>query len=186
MDLLSGFIGAIIASFLTIVYLYFAAQISRRGDILMEIVAWGDELYDRIGSLHNYKAAVYTGGKVGLTESEYSIISREVKTMLLFMRVQTIVVLAFGEGEELRSINALKGELLKVSEILWAAEKATWKKSEKEILDSFKIIDPLRGSVQKMFLRKTRINTIVLDIIECHIPSVFKIICLIKRSSNPS
>lgn len=75
-ELLSGLIGALIATLLNIFYLYLFDQKKLRIDILLDAVAYSDNIYKHLIDLHTDKHAEYTGNKRGLLPDEYRIISR--------------------------------------------------------------------------------------------------------------
>ena len=180
--LLSGLIGAIIASLLSVLYQYITEQIRRRAELMMEIVTWADDIYERLQIMSINKEEIYAGGKPYLTRGEYRVISREVKIMLLSSKIPAMVALVYEEGEDVQRINALQGELLKVARILWNARKEIWSQANKEISKEFdKIIDPLRKSISDRFLAASRPVAVINDFFKRHLPTFYKMRCHIKK-----
>ncbi len=159
--LLSGLLGALIASVLSVLYQYFAEQKRIRKELMLDVVGWVDDVYDLLQAIHVQKQAAYSGGKLYLTEEEYRGVSRNLKFSLISTKLEAKVAIIYGEGEELRLTKALKGEILKTVQVLWAATKDTWVEDNKLVFESFsKRIDPLRGKVEKTFLIKGKFKTI--------------------------
>lgn len=70
--LLSGLIGALIASVLSIIYQYLREIIRRRMDIMLEVVSWSDDIYDRLQAVHSQKDSVRTGATPYYTRKDKS------------------------------------------------------------------------------------------------------------------
>ena len=173
--LLSGLIGAFIATTLTIIYNYIREQVRHRRDVMMQTVSWVDDIYDRLQMIQVQKERAYTGKEPALSTEEYRIMTREVKTLLLSSKVPVIVALTYGEGNEVQKINALQGEMTKVAEMLWQANKDTWDDFSKKIFLSFsKIIDPIKEDTFKRFLYGTKVGSIVSDFLRSNLPTFFK------------
>lgn len=174
--LLPGLIGAFIATTLTIIYNYIREQVRHRRDVMMQAVSWVDDIYDRLQMMQVQKERVYAGEKPALTTEEYRIITREVKTLLLSSKIPVLVALVYGEGNEVQKINALQGEMTKVAEMLWQANKDTWDDASKKIFMSFsKIIDPIKEDTFKRFLYSTRVESIASDFLKSNLPTFCKI-----------
>jgi hypothetical protein len=163
--LLSGLIGALIASVLSILYQYLTEIIRRRRDIMIEVVSWSDDIYDRLQAVQTQKDTVYpVGAKRYLTDDEYREISRELKTMLLSSKTHAKINLIYGEGEELKMFNALREELLRIARIIWTANEKNWTESSKKIIQDFgDKIDPLRQSIERGFILRTRVRSVARD-----------------------
>ena len=54
-ELLSGLIGALIATILTVVSLYLAEQAKLRTEMTLEVVGYCDDIYDRLQLMHVHK-----------------------------------------------------------------------------------------------------------------------------------
>lgn len=155
--LVSGLIGALLATLFSLLYNHISEQVKLRIDFMMATVEWLDNIYTRLQTMQVHKERVYTNKAPSLSEEEYRIISNEVRTLLLSEKIKTQVTLIYGEGDKLQRINTLQGELLKVAQLLWAADKDTWDESSKKIMESFnKIIDPIKAIAMKDFLVSAR------------------------------
>jgi hypothetical protein len=183
--LLSGLIGAFIATTLTIIYNYIREQVRHRRDVMMQAVSWVDDIYDRLQMMQVQKERVYAGKEPAITTEEYKITTREVKTLLLSSKIPVLVALVYGEGNEVQKINALQGEMTKVAEILWQANKDTWDEASKKIFLSFsKIIDPVKEATFKRFLHGTRARSIVSDFLKSNLSTFYKIFTFIRNKKR--
>ena len=54
-QLLSGLYGALIATILSIIYLYFSDQIKLRSEVMLEVVGYSDDIYKAISEFPNSK-----------------------------------------------------------------------------------------------------------------------------------
>lgn len=155
--LLSGTLGALIASLLSVWYQHISEQIKSRKDTMRAVIEWVDNIYVRLQAMQVYKERVYTGQEPSLSVEEYRSMSNEIRVLLLSDRIGTEVVCVYGEGDVLQKINALQGELKKAARILWAAKQDTWPDSRKGIMKIFEEkIDPIKVSVMGDFLNSTR------------------------------
>jgi len=160
--LLSGLVGAIIGTIISIIYHNISGQERRKEQVIMEIVKWTDDVYERLQMMQLQKEKVYNGEEPPLSAEEYRIISREVKVMLLSSRLSLMVAFSFGEGEAVLEMNTLQGELLKVARILWNTKKETWSESKEKIFNSFsQTIDPLRDAISRRFLNSVKLRFIL-------------------------
>jgi len=177
--LLSGFFGAVIASCLIVFYNYITEQVRFRKEIMLKVVEWGDDIYDRLQEIHVAKDIAYNEEELHLEQAEYRVLSRESKKMLMSSKMSATVALVYGEKEELQKINAFQGELLKIYDKLINATKKTWvpERVNESIHRDFKmIIDPLRHVVSQRFLHGTRINSILGDLLKSQCPSFYSMV----------
>lgn len=70
-QLLSGFLGALIATIPSVFYQYLSEQKKFRADVLLEAVAYSDEIYKHLIDLHTKKKAEYPDKKRGLDQAAY-------------------------------------------------------------------------------------------------------------------
>ncbi len=154
--LLSGTIGALLATLLSMWYQHVSEQIRARKDAMRAVIEWVDNIYVRLQAMQIHKERIYTGQEPSLSAEEYRSMSDEMRVLLLSDRIVTEVVCVYGEGDVLQKINALQGELTKAARILWAAKQDTWADSTKGIMKIFKEkIDPIKASVMKDFFHST-------------------------------
>lgn len=174
--LLSGLVGALIATALSVIYQYASEQSKYRGNLAIEVVNWLDKIYIRLQEMMIHKERVYSGKDPSLTQEEYRKLSNEVRTLLLSDKIMTIVALTYGEGDKLQKINALQGELSKVAGILWALNQNNWKESHLEIMNSFnKKIDPIKAMTMKEFLYSAKIKSVIGDALKYFFPTFYKL-----------
>lgn len=180
--LLSGFIGAFIATLLSIFYSYITEQVRHRREIMIKVVEWADDIYDKLEFLHVQKEKAYTEGKRALSDEEYWKMSKELKRTLLSSKISAMVALVYGEQEEVRKINALQGELLKILSSLYTSNKTKWEELNEDINEKFKkVIDPLRISISRRFLIGTRVSSILGDLFKSNILNIWRLIMKIKK-----
>jgi hypothetical protein len=135
--LLSGFIGALIATTLSVVYLYLSEQSRLRFEVTLEVVGYFDDIYTKLQMLYVDKDHVYTGKKKGLTNEEYRVASRTLKDLLFTSKVGVRLALVYGEGDLVGIFNYLKTSCRTASEILWIATEQDWNEKGKQILTLF-------------------------------------------------
>ena len=154
--LLSGTIGALMATLLSVWYQNRSEQIKNRTDVIIAVVDWADSICAHLTALQVDKERRYAGQSPSLSNEEGRSMSNDLRILLLSDRITAQVVCVFGEGNTLQKINALKGELTKAAEILWAEKQDNWSEAEAEIMKIFKDkIDPIRASVMRDFFNST-------------------------------
>ncbi|MDP8212258.1 MAG: hypothetical protein P9X22_03070 [Candidatus Zapsychrus exili] len=174
--LLSGLIGALFATMLSVVYQYASEQAKYRGDLLIEVVNWLDAIYVRLQAMQIHKEGVYNSKELSLNNEEYRNLSKEVRKFLLSDKITSLVALTYGEGRKLQLANALKGEMTKAAEILWASNEENWKQSCANILDSFKNkIDPIKIEALNAFLEGAKIYSVMKDAFKVIFPTFCKV-----------
>jgi len=162
--LVSGLIGALAATVLSVLYHYITEQVRYRREIMLEVVDWSDYVYSRMGEMQVEKDSAYTGKKGLLTADEYKAISFDLKRKLTSSKISALTALAYGEGEEVRSINSFQGELLNILSSLYTANQDKWSEEKKRIDEQFKnVIEPLRVSIHRELLLRTKVASIIKD-----------------------
>ena len=155
-NLISGLIGALIATVLAIAYDFFMQRGRLRAEVSIIILSWVDGIYCQIQDLQEQAEGSYTDGKLLLTQDEYNATCRKLRNQLLSDELEVRLVLIYGkDSEEVRLLNSLQKRLMEVVLILWSAKKETWKEIEQKILNKFsQDIDPLRIKFKEMLLQK--------------------------------
>lgn len=149
--LAGGLVGALLA---TIIQIWFQ-RLRLRADVMMAVVAWADEVYERVVDLRIQKVAIYSNEKPFLADEEYKANSLELRGKLLRGDVRVRLALVYGEGEELKALNDLRNELLKISRDLWGARRETLPGLTAEIERRFEQrVDPARRDLEKKLLQK--------------------------------
>jgi len=175
-SLVSGLIGALIATILSIFYNYITEQVRYRREIMLKVVEWAEDVYDCVEQMSVQKNNKYTNKKPCLTDEEYRNTSREVLRMLKSSKLVAMVALTYGEGEAVQKMNALKGELLEILSSLYTSNKEKWTEVNESIEKKFSdIIDPLRASIHREFLLRAKVSSIIKDFIKCKMPTFWKL-----------
>ena len=92
-SLLSGLIGALIATLLSLIYHHNSERKKMRSDVLLEIVSYCDDIYTLLRQMHVHKDHKYTGKKPALHADEYRLITRELTILLLSSKPSAKVAL---------------------------------------------------------------------------------------------
>ncbi|MBA2654424.1 MAG: hypothetical protein H0U71_05105 [Gammaproteobacteria bacterium] len=132
MDLLSGLIGALIASILTIIYLYLVDKIKFRENILLEIIDYLENIYHRLQTIHSLKKILFTDKQK--IEINHKNIYEELAFLLKTSSPHAKLRLAYGEGKELQKLNYFSTKIREVSLILFNTNEETWGKNDSNIL----------------------------------------------------
>jgi len=182
-QLLSGLYGALIATILSIVYLYFSRQIKLRFDVMLEVVGYCDDIYHRISMMHVHKNNMYTKKKPGLTDDEYRKLSQELTVLLKSSKVRAKVALVYGEGPVLEKFNELSVSFVEASSILRKATRAAWVVEEnKKMNDIFeKRIDILRNQLEISLLKYARVNGVIRTLTFRYLPTFSGVLRLTNR-----
>ena len=152
-SLLSGLIGALIATLLSLIYHHNSERKKMRADVLLEIVSYCDDIYTLLRQMHVHRDHVYTGKKPALHSDEYRHISRELTVLLLSSKPAAKLALAYGEGKIMGLFNELKSCFLEVSSELRGATRSGWIIENEKVSTLFsKKIDPLRANLEKNLL----------------------------------
>ena len=157
-SLLSGLIGALIATLLSVLYHHIYEQKKTRSDVLMEIVSYCDEIYRHLTDMHVHKNHEYMDKKPALHADEYRIISRELTALLISSKPAAKLALAYGEGRIMAIFNELKSSFIEVSSELRGATRSGWVIENKKISTLFsERIDPLRANLERSLLNESHI-----------------------------
>jgi len=161
MDILFAFIGAIIGSFVTVQYAYVSDRLKQRGEVMQEVVAYCDDIYHLIQDMHVRRDALYTDNFIDQLGVEYAADSQQLSILLKTSAPHTKLVIAYGEGEALHTLNKLSEVFRKAASVLRNATRAAWANENREIFSMFeKSIDPLRDSLQRQLLKGARTRSI--------------------------
>lgn len=173
--LLSGFVAAVIATLISVVYLYLTEQSRLRSEVTVEVADYFDDIYTRLQILNVDKDAAYTGKKRGLTEEEYRITSRELRVLFNRSRTGLRLAIVYGEGDLTGAFNYLENSCLEAAIMLWAGTQENWKVKNAEISALFsERIDFVRKDLQRNLLDGTRTHQIIKDFLKRLIEVIFK------------
>jgi hypothetical protein len=162
--LLSGLIGALIATLLSILYHQISEQKKIRGDALMDIVSYCDDVYTHLNQIHGHKQFKYLKKGTILNNDEYRIINRELTLLLVSSKPGVKLALAYGEGKTMAIFNKLRTYFLKVASKLREPTMDEWDKRSKEIFSIFSSeIDPLRINLERSLLNESKAIEIIIE-----------------------
>ena len=181
--LLSGLIGALIATILSVVYLYISEQARLRADVLLQIVDYCDDIYTHLQGLHTYKDAVYTNKKMPLTSDEYRKISRELTVLLTSSKSGAKLAIIYGESDAMAAYNMLRTRFLEASSLLRKATQDAWNQENIKIHNLFsEIIDPLRATIEDKLVKETRAPAIISGFVKYYMPTFYSFYSRFRRS----
>lgn len=178
MDLLSGLIGALIASILTIIYLYFTENIKFRETILLEIIDYLENIYHRVQTIHSLKKNLFTNKQK--IEINHKKIYEELAFLLKTSSPHTKLRLAYGEGKELQKLNYFSNEIRNISLLLFNTNEENWEINNSKIL----LI------ISKVEIQKNLLITYLFDgrsivsILKFKVSEIFRKFCKGENSQN--
>ncbi len=173
-NLLSGLFGAIIATLLTVLYLYFTEKIRRRYEVYLEVVTYLDEIYIRLQAIFSYTNKQYDGfaelyfDATGLTQEDIYKANLKVIELILSHGIRRKVAAEYGKGQILIDLVELLDLLKRIYNELFTASKAAWIVNEfMEINDLFrKEVDPLRTRLQDQLMRELSAINIIKQLLD--------------------
>lgn len=171
-NLLSGLFGAVIATLITIGYLYITEKIRRRYDIYLQVVAYLDEIYIRLQAVFAYTDDIHdilSDSKYdtsGLTEEDISATNRKIIELSLSHGIRSKVLAEYGNDNTLAKLSDLLYQYFDIYCLLRVATRPHYTvKGRDEVFDLFdKGVDPLRKQLQKQFREKCSIKEIIKDL----------------------
>ena len=183
-ELLSGFIGAVIATLLSVLYFFISEQKKLRSDVMLEVVGYCDDIYRRLQDLHVHKGTVYTQNSEFLTPEEYRVVSRELISLLTSARTRAKLALVHGEGSTLAAFNGLQAQFQKASSIVRGATRSAWHQENASLHRLFaEEIDPRRAKFERLLLEKTRAFAIVMGFFKQCILAPYNLAKKLRRQS---
>lgn len=163
-ELLSGLIGALIATILTVVYLYLAEQAKLRTEMALEVVGYCDDIYDRLQLMHVHKDTVYTHSGRGMPPEDYRAVSYELSRLIKATKTHAKLEITYGPGQSMAALNELSHHFRETTSLLRAATEADWAQKGTQIFELFQTrIDPLRKDLQRKLIDGTRASAIAKD-----------------------
>ena len=160
--LLSGLLGALFATILTLMYNHVSDKSKVRADVLMEVVSYCDEIYLHLIEMQTHRNAKYVKEKSFLNQEEYNLKSRRLNSLLISSKPGAKLNIAYGEGEIMALYNSLTSHFLSVSGKLREAGIDTWEKDKAEISSIFEQeIDPLKIRLLTILSKKTKYTEIM-------------------------
>ena len=181
--LLSGLFGALIATILSVVYLYISEKARLRADVLLQLVDYCDDIYTHLRDIHTYKDAVYTNKKMPLTSDEYRKISRELTVLLTSSKTGAKLAIVYGKSDTMAAYNMLRTRFLEVSSLLRSATQDAWNQESIKINNLFsKTIDPLRSTIEIKLVKETHAHAIISGFVKYYMPTFYSFYSRFRRS----
>lgn len=163
-ELLSGFIGALIATVLSVVYLYIAEGAKLRTEIALDVVGYCDDIYDCLQLMHTHKDVVYTHAGPGLDPDKYRETSHELSRLIKATKTHAKLEITYGAGQSVAALNELSHHFREAASILRGATEADWAENNLKLFELFQSkIDPLRKDLQRKLINGTRASAIAQD-----------------------
>jgi len=181
--LLSGLIGAIIATLLSVLYQHLFSLANERRQLFVEVVSWLDNFEELLRGLQVQKDVVYEQlKKQYLSDDEYKTMSRELNRILLSGNMEARAYLAYGPSSEFQMVKSLREKYLSVARILWAAKNSDWQAKRQDISNLFtKEIEPQKGKIMYVLCEGAKWDNILLYIAKENIPSVYGACLFLKN-----
>ena len=184
-QLLSGLIGALIATVLSVAYLYFSNKSKIRIEVLLEVVGFCDDIYHNLENLHYFKNAEYTKKNTEFPIEDYRKLSRELTVFLTSTKVHAKMAIAYGERDELALFLKLSNRFRSVASILRQATRSGWVNEGPQIHQMFeKEIDPLRHTLVRALIKGARPKGIILNLYRYHMPTFYKATSKLAKHKN--
>ena len=159
-NLLSGMLGALITSLITIIYFLVNERVNNRKKVALESIEYIDEIYDLCQQIHVSKDAEYAGvrTKLTLTEEEYRKCNRRLKTLVISSRTHAHVALTYGDKSiELNNFTMLSNSLTGIAMALFQATPSNWNSVSASIHKEFEeVIDPARVLIERNLINKAK------------------------------
>lgn len=163
-ELLSGFIGALIATILSVVYLYIAEQAKLRTEVALEVVGYCDDVYHRLELMHVHKEKVYTNTGAGLEGDQYRAVSLELSELIKSTKTHAKLQIVYGPSSSMALLNGLSQHFREATSILRGATANDWSENGKQVFDLFeKKIEPMRTELQQQLIAGTQAMAIAKD-----------------------
>src|SRR5207237_1078564 len=142
-NLLSGLLGAVVGSGITVVVQVWLERARRteetarlRSEVALAVIEWLQDTWQMMSLLVTQKALAHTGAEKDLlTEDEYRGLSHELRSRMLHDALRARVAIVFGDSDELLMLNALHDGIRAVVRAAWAAPTAEWPSAAKWIED---------------------------------------------------
>lgn len=164
-QLLSGFVGAFIATILSIIYLYFTEKSKIRTDLILEIVEFCDEFYSNICNLKYLKNKEFTQAGAQIDLEEYSAHKKKLTNLIITTKLQAKVALIYRGSDIFENFMKLSNDFRTASKILRRSTRSGWVIEEKELDELINSnIEPLRKELLDKLLKSTSVFSITSDL----------------------
>lgn len=165
-QLLSGFAGALIATILSVIYLYFSEKSKIRTELVLEIVGFCDEFYNLIINLKYLKNIEFTKPGSQIDIEEYRAFSKSLTNLIITTKLQAKTALIYKESEVFKLFMELSNCFRDAASILRKSTRSGWVIEEKEISELLiSKIEPLRKDLLTNLLKSTSVTSITKNIL---------------------
>ncbi len=163
-ELLSGLVGALIATILSVVYLYIAEKAKLRAEVALEVVGYCDDVYHHLELVHVHKDKVYTKTGPGLDGDQYRAVSMKLSELIKSTKTHAKLQIVYGPGNSVALLNGLSHHFREAISILRGATENDWAEKGKQVFDLFdKKIEPMRAELQRQLINGTKPSAIAKD-----------------------
>ena len=162
-SLLSGLIGALIATVLSIAYQHIFERKKIRNQVLLDIASYCDKVFQYLNYMHVQRDHEYKNKKEAFHKEEYRKISLELNTLLLSSYLSAQIFIAYGEGNIMGLFNKLNSAFIEVSSKLRKATRSAWEIENREIRNMFdSSIDPMKEKLFKNLYSESKLPRIII------------------------
>lgn len=160
--ILSGIGGAIIGALITVLLQCWFDEVRERRLVILKTVAWIDQITTRLQALSVYKLALSEGKTLPISTSKYNAMSNELRLAILSNLVLAEIGCTYDEGNIMKQIKEIQGELITVTGMYWTANLEDWPAKNKEIINLFtNIIEPRVDNIMKDLFYSLKIISII-------------------------
>jgi hypothetical protein len=162
--LLSGLIGAFIATFLSIFYHFIFEQKKTCSEIMLDVVMHLDEIYTKIQTIQVEKDSRFKNREGLLTIEEYNRVNVRLRDLINTHKIAVKIEIMYGRGSLVAQFNRLKAFLMEAAMSVWEGRESDWKDNNRYVNRLFtKKIDPSRKSFESLLIKKCKAVEIVKD-----------------------
>jgi len=151
-NLISGLIGALIATILSMIYLHISEIIRRRYDLAIDIAIYSDEIYNDTQVIHSYKTMLFDENEIPKDALEpYAASINRLRVSVTSSDIHIRAKIIYGkDSDELKALEGLRSYYTTCASILWSSTKENWTEKSEELHKLFENnIDPLRGLLEQ-------------------------------------
>jgi len=164
-QLLSGFIGALIATCLSIFYHHIFEKKKLRSAVMLDVVEHLDEIYTKLQSVHVEKDTIIKGKERLLSPDEYHSLKVKLRELFNTHKIAAKLEIIYGRGNLVAQFNRLKAFLFEAAISVWEGRESDWTDKNRYVHTLFKEkIDPARKEFESLLINKCKAIEIVKDL----------------------
>jgi hypothetical protein len=166
-NLLSGLIGAVIGSGITVVVQIWLERTRRteeaarlRSEVALAVIEWLQDTWQYLSLLTTQKTLLHVGAlkdKDLLTDDEYRALSLELRKRMLHDALRARVAIVFGDGDELALLSAIQDGIRAVVRAAWGASAGEWPKTAAWIEERMKALGGTRNTLEQRLIALSRL-----------------------------